>query len=152
MWKYRRKVVRGHPYADKRGRVLVHRLALEAYLGRYLLPIELVHHIDEDPSNNQVENLEIVTSAGHGGRHATGVTLLHFQCKTCDKEFSRPCRGKSYTYCSQKCSTRGANNSKARREGHERYLSTIRLLPAERRKRKAARMRIWRAKKQQDAG
>ena len=33
-----------HPYCDDRGRVMESRLNMETKIGRYLLPIELVHH------------------------------------------------------------------------------------------------------------
>lgn len=37
--------VPNHPFADKRGKYPVHRLVVESYLGRYLKPEEVVHHI-----------------------------------------------------------------------------------------------------------
>lgn len=45
-----------HPYARENGRMYEHRLVLESKLGRYLLPDEVVDHIDglhlhNDPSN-----------------------------------------------------------------------------------------------------
>ena len=51
-----------HPYADSHGRVREHRLVAESVLGRYLLPAEVVHHKDDDPSNNDPENLQVFDS------------------------------------------------------------------------------------------
>ena len=147
MWKYSRKVVKGHPYADKRSRVLVHRLILEKHLGRYLLPTEIVHHKDRNPRNNLIPNLEIVTSSSHNGCHTTGITMLTFQCKICENKFTRPKRGKTHTYCSRSCMGKDVKNQSSRRAGHKKYLESIRLSPDERKRRKAKRMRKWRERK-----
>lgn len=53
----------GHPYGTKHGcYVAVHRLVMEQHLGRYLKPNEVVHHIDGNPANNTIENLELFES------------------------------------------------------------------------------------------
>lgn len=52
--------------------ILEHRRVVEQSLGRYLEPQEVVHHIDGNPSNNQIDNLQIFTNQiehiaiGHG--------------------------------------------------------------------------------------
>lgn len=51
-----------HPsYVKKSGLryILEHRLVMERHLGRYLDPSEVVHHIDENPLNNDVANLRL---------------------------------------------------------------------------------------------
>ena len=57
-----------HPYSSA-GYVWIHRLVLEKLLGRPLEPGELVHHIDGDPTNNNPDNLQIVTASEHAKIH-----------------------------------------------------------------------------------
>lgn len=51
-----------HPIGGRNGTggyVLEHRLVMEQHLGRYLLPTEVVHHIDGNPGNNDIANLRL---------------------------------------------------------------------------------------------
>lgn len=53
----------GHPNGTKHGNyVAVHRLVMEQKLGRYLLPTEVVDHIDGDIQNNHPDNLRLFSS------------------------------------------------------------------------------------------
>jgi len=52
----------GHPCARKDGLMYEHRLVLEAYLGRYLLPLETVDHIDGLHLHNAPSNLRVFAS------------------------------------------------------------------------------------------
>lgn len=59
-----------HPYAHRHRYVLVHRLVMEQELGRYLLPTEVVHHIDGNLENNELSNLYLFNCQGeHCGFH-----------------------------------------------------------------------------------
>lgn len=60
----------GHPHARKRpdrkyGRILEHRLVMEAKIGRYLDPNEVVDHIDGNRLNNDPKNLRLFETNGH---------------------------------------------------------------------------------------
>lgn len=50
-------------------RILKHRIIMERYLGRKLLPHEIVHHKDKNNQNNDIKNLEIITQSQHIEKH-----------------------------------------------------------------------------------
>ncbi len=59
------KVGRSHGMANHEGYVREHRLVMAEALGRLLTPEELVHHIDLSKTNNQIENLVVVSRSEH---------------------------------------------------------------------------------------
>ena len=101
-----------HPRANSHGQYALHRVVAENRLGRYLLPNEVVHHIDEDRYNNTPENLVVMTRDEHARHHAETVEMLDLVCPKCGKEFKekpnqyrlRKKRNKSGgVYCSRSC-------------------------------------------------
>jgi hypothetical protein len=58
-----------HPYADRQGLVREHRLVMERHLGRYLWPEEVVHHENDNPQDNRIENLKIFANNAEHKRH-----------------------------------------------------------------------------------
>lgn len=46
-----------HPNSNQRGYIFEHRVIMEKHIGRYLELNEVVHHIDHNPSNNEIDNL-----------------------------------------------------------------------------------------------
>ena len=61
-----------HPYRDNHNYVREHRLVMEKIIGRYLLPEEVVHHINNVNDDNRPENLEVMTQSKHAKNHAKG--------------------------------------------------------------------------------
>lgn len=52
-----------------------HRLIMERHLGRELEVNEIVHHKDGDKSNNDLENLEVMSRSEHSRSHKLGNSM-----------------------------------------------------------------------------
>ena len=58
-----------HPNSNSKGYIAEHRFIMSKHLERTLDDNELVHHIDENPRNNNLNNLEIMTLEEHNKLH-----------------------------------------------------------------------------------
>lgn len=138
MWNIRGVVNRGdylnaiipeHPNATVHGYVLLHRAVMEISIGRILTDEEVVHHIDHNPFNNAIDNLQLITRVEHSRLHGyeQGKQMVVMQCPQCGTFFylarnksSIGCPSKPYNFCSRQCS--GAFYSYVHRFGLDFYM------------------------------
>ena len=59
----------GYIFHSRTGRG-IHRIVMERYIGRKLKEREVVHHIDGNKKNNDINNLEIMSQSEHAKLHA----------------------------------------------------------------------------------
>ena len=121
---YTRKDGRQHVilYQDgKRKTVSYPKFLLEQKLGRSLLPNETCDHIDNDHTNNCLENLQVLTRTDNARKYNAlrqteeGV----FTCPVCNCSFTKVLRyvranlkqGKTGPYCSRSCAGKGNHPS-----------------------------------------
>ena len=103
-----------HELATKSGKVYMHRYVMAKHLNRLLLSDEAVHHKDEDRTNNNLDNLELLSLEEHGRLHKE---VIHgppkiIVCHHCNKEFKCPASriDKAKTgklFCSANCLSLG---------------------------------------------
>lgn len=115
------------PYTRKDGRkhiCIVHddgrkqtksypRYLMEQHLGRELLPEEHVDHVDNNPLNNDISNLQLLTQT-ENNRKSSALRprkMYNFVCPCCGKESEKyfnyvqhnKNKGKSGPFCSRQC-------------------------------------------------
>lgn len=94
------------------------RYLMENFLGRPLFVWEHVDHIDNDFTNNDMTNLQILTQAENNRKSAKPAELIKVTCpeQNCGEEFEYPMRvyranqikrGSSGPYCSKDCAILG---------------------------------------------
>lgn len=70
-------VGRYHPENTKEKTCYEHTLVMEKYLGRTLLPSEIIHHIDGNKSNNKIENLFLCNHSTHRKADISAIRLIY---------------------------------------------------------------------------
>lgn len=75
-------VGKDHPSARADGRMFEHRKVMEDHLDRPLREDETVHHINNDKTDNRIENLQL-----RSGRHGKGAVARCNQCGSTDIDF-----------------------------------------------------------------
>lgn len=68
---YKKIMKKEHPRSDSKGYVGEHVLVMEEHIGRYLIEDEVVHHIDENKLNNDINNLRLMTKQEHKSLHSS---------------------------------------------------------------------------------
>ena len=104
-------VVKNHPKANNYGYVLLHRVIMENHIGRLLDTDEVVHHKNGSKKDNDISNLELITSKEHISRHSKykGQIIVIMKCPNCGGIFERRMgqsfliKGGSFSTCSNKC-------------------------------------------------
>lgn len=69
----------------------------------------VIHHIDGDPSNNDISNLQIMTISEHTKFHRQSSETKKYTCDYCGKEFygKNATRG-THRFCSKECNSKWA--------------------------------------------
>ena len=116
---------KSHPLANKKtGKVYHHRHVASVKYGRWLKTDEHVHHINEIKTDNDPENLLVVTQEEHQRIHKP-CSRTEIACPECKLVLIQPWDGS--VYCSAECfglSTRKFNPSR------EEMLELVRTTPA----------------------
>ena len=104
-----------HPKSNSKGLYPLHRVLVENKLGRYLLPNEVVHHINEDKNDNRIENLSVLSNKDHSKLHSVKVENIVCTCPVCGSVFEekphlfrlRQKRNKTNkVFCSKSCGSK----------------------------------------------
>jgi HNH endonuclease len=95
------------------------RYLMEQFLGRLLEDWETVDHVNEDPTDNRIENLQILTLpaniAKHFDQNNKRAKMLTFDCPICGASFeisenqwknNQVSKKRSGPYCSKRCAGR----------------------------------------------
>lgn len=101
------------------------RYLMEQHLGRELEQWETVDHINEDATDDRIENLQILTLSENIRKSAASKELVIFVCPVCGTQATKEARnvranikrGSSGPFCSRSCA--GTFNSMRQHHGIE---------------------------------
>lgn len=97
-------------------RILEHRFVMEEFLGRKLIAGEVIHHKNDNGTDNSIGNLELMTFSSHASKHvserwAKFPHTIEVICPECKETFTREIRVlvrskkiNQLNFCSHKCS------------------------------------------------
>ena len=102
---------------------------MECYLNRYLEKDETVDHIDGNPLNNDISNLQILRRREHAILDAVRNRDVVVKCAYCGKEFTikgstlrgrnRKDRHQSGYFCSRQCSGKYGKDIQLKKKSHQ---------------------------------
>ena len=111
-----------------------HDVVMEKHIGRKLKWYENVHHINEDKTDNRLENLALMTAQEHARHHHLGSRKTEYvpcRCTGCGKMFERRKREVDLhpnTYCDRECYKKNANReARSHRSSHKAEASHLPL-------------------------
>jgi len=84
-------ISKDHPFfcmATGTHEIREHRLVLAEHLNRPLEPSELVHHINENKTDNRIENLELLSKVEHGATYFDIAKRLRQQLKVLESQIN----------------------------------------------------------------
>lgn len=96
--------------ATKSGKVYMHRYVMAKHLDRLITTDEVVHHKDEDRTNNDITNLELMDAVEHAKHHIQLVERFEVTCTNCGCVFERTEKRikrnpSGNMFCSRKCNS-----------------------------------------------
>lgn len=121
MWNIKKIIKKGdylyalvpdHPKCTKNGYVLMHRIIMENHLNRVLNDDEVIHHLDGNKHNNDINNLQLLNKKEHNVLHgkARGHIVVQLKCPWCGKIFEI-CKNQSFLIKPSKYNCNCCSNS-----------------------------------------
>lgn len=102
---YKYALVPNHPCANKQGKVYEHVYEMYKFLERTLEQGEVVHHLDRNKTNNNIDNLELMISTEHAKLHHKedeNTKYIINKCLVCGKEIKTTDKINK-RFCSKNC-------------------------------------------------